>query len=106
MKGHTNNPNGRPKNVPNRITSELRSMLHDFITEQWQSIKMDFERLEPKERLIYYEKLLQYVLPKNKVEVDTITERPIFNGIDLDVENEIEKIRIFELPNNHRKNEN
>jgi len=97
-----NRSGGRKKGTPNKITSDLRTMISDFVTEEWENIKGDFKILEPKDRLIYYEKLLQYCLPKNKLEVGKITERPIFNGIDLDVEDIPETIRIFELPNNHR----
>ncbi len=63
MKGFTNNIHGRPKGVPNKITSELRSLLHEFVLEEWEAIKGNFRLLEPKERLVYYEKLLQYCFP-------------------------------------------
>ena len=36
MKGSTNNPNGRPKGKPNKITNELRSMISDFLTNEWE----------------------------------------------------------------------
>jgi hypothetical protein len=81
MKGFTNNINGRPKGVPNKITKELKALITEFLNEQWDSIKEDFRALEPKERLIYYEKLLAYCIPKNSpIEVDEalIKEQPLF----------------------------
>jgi len=101
MKGRTNNPNGRPKGKPNKITSDLRAKINEFLNNQWEVVEEDFKALEPHQRLNFYEKLISYCLPKNQIS-STIVERPIFNGIDLDVEEEIETIRIFEIPNNHR----
>jgi hypothetical protein len=100
MKGFTNNIHGRPKGVPNKITSELRSMLNDFVTEQWETIKQDFGRLEPKDRLIYYERLLQYCLPKNsKLGLDSEeakAEQPLFQTV-LCYELDLEKVQYPDL---------
>lgn len=100
MKGFTNNIHGRPKGVPNKITTELRSMLNDFVTEQFDTIKQDFGRLEPKEKLIYYEKLLQYCLPKNaKAGLDPEeekVERPLFETV-LCYELDLNKVKYPEL---------
>lgn len=131
MKGFTNNIHGRPKGVPNKVTAELRSLLHDFVTEEWEAIKSDFRQLQPKERLIYYEKILQYCIPKNsKSGLDSEEakiEQPIFETIhcyeiDLekiqyqDLKEMIQDSEIFmstrhkaqfrlELPDNHRQYE-
>lgn len=80
MKGHTNNPNGRPKGVANKITADLRQMLNDFVTEEFEAVKLDFKRLEPKERLMYYEKLLAYCILKNSQieESEPFAEQPLF----------------------------
>jgi hypothetical protein len=108
MKGFTNNIHGRPKGVPNKITSELRSMLNDFVTEQWETIKQDFGRLESKERLIYYEKLLQYCLPKNgKAGLDSEEEKvelPLFETV-LCYELDLEKVQYPELKEMIEKSE-
>lgn len=132
MKGFTNNIHGRPKNVPNKITTELRSLISKFLSDQWEAITDDFKLLEPKDRLIYYERLLQYCIPKNsKLEIDSEeakAEQPLFQTVlsyelDLDkvqypeLKEMIEKSEVFmrtnqnatiriELPNNHRQYEN
>lgn len=64
MKGKTNNPNGRPKGRKNKATLDLRQRINNFVIDKWDSIEADFEALEPKERLQFFEKLLQYSLPK------------------------------------------
>ncbi len=64
MKGYTNNPNGRPKGSPNKITKELRSFVADLIDENREKIVEDFKTLQPKERLLILERYMQYVIPK------------------------------------------
>ena len=64
MKGHTNNPNGRPAGKPNKVTGSLRQMINEFLGDNWQQMNNDFKALEPKDRITFYEKLLQYGLPK------------------------------------------
>jgi len=63
MKGHTNNPKGRKKGVPNKITIDLRQWIKDFIDDNREQIKKDWKGLEPKDRIILFEKLLKYSLP-------------------------------------------
>lgn len=63
-KGTTNNPNGRPKGTPNKITADLREFVTDLLNDNREQIVQDLLAVEPHQRLIFYEKLLQYVLPK------------------------------------------
>ena len=55
---------GRVAGTPNKLTSELRERINGFLNDNWNNLQSDFERLEPKEKLMFYEKLLQYGLPK------------------------------------------
>ncbi len=63
-KGQTNNPHGRPKGIPNKVTANLRGRINDFLNENWQNLQKDFDKMDPKDRLMFYEKLLQYGLPR------------------------------------------
>ena len=63
MKGHTNNPNGRKKGVPNKITMDLRQWINNFIDDNREQIQKDWKVLEPKDRIVLFEKLLKYSLP-------------------------------------------
>lgn len=67
-KGHTNNPNGRPKGKPNKVTKNLREFIADLIDGQRAQIVQDLQALEPKERLQILEKLTQYVIPKRQAQ--------------------------------------
>ena len=62
-KGVTNNPNGRPKGSQNKATADLRQWLTDFVHGQREQILLDWQSLEPKDRIIMFEKLMRFVLP-------------------------------------------
>ena len=55
---------GRKKGTPNEVTKDLRERVSNFLTDNWSLIESDFKKLEPKERLIFYERLMSYGLPK------------------------------------------
>ena len=59
-----NNPAGRPKGSKNKGTKELRQRINTFLSDNWEDLLSDFKKLEPKDKLAFYEKLLQYGLPK------------------------------------------
>lgn len=63
MKGFTNNPNGRPKGSQNKATADLRDWLTDFVQGQRDQIVSDWQALEPKDRIVMFEKLMKFVLP-------------------------------------------
>jgi hypothetical protein len=63
MKGKTNNPSGRPKGVPNKTTTDLRQWINNFIDDNREQIKKDWNSLEPRDRIFLFEKLLKYSLP-------------------------------------------
>lgn len=73
MKGKTNNPNGRPKGVPNKISRDIKEFLKDIVEKNMSQIKKDIKELEPKDRLLILEKFMQYIIPKQKT-VDIIGE--------------------------------
>jgi hypothetical protein len=63
MKGKTNNPNGRPKGIPNKITTDLRQWITNFLERETKQVLKDWKALEPKDRIALFEKLLKYALP-------------------------------------------
>jgi len=55
---------GRKKGTPNEVTQELRERVLFFLSDNWSLIQSDFKKLEPKDRFIFYERLMSYGLPK------------------------------------------
>jgi len=63
-KGQKNNPNGRPAGTPNKITVEMKTWLSGLVDKNRRQMEKDLKQLQPRERLLILEKLLQYTVPK------------------------------------------
>ena len=57
---------GRAKGTPNKITSTVKDWISQFIDENRNQIEKDIKKLSPKDRLQVFEKLMQYVIPKQQ----------------------------------------
>ena len=55
---------GRKAGAPNKTTKNLREFIHDFLNTNRENLKKDFESLDPKDRVILFEKFLCFALPK------------------------------------------
>lgn len=55
---------GREKGAPNRLTSEMSSILKNILYYQLNSIEDIFIELEPKDKMEAIIKLMPYVFPK------------------------------------------
>ncbi len=81
-KGQTGNPNGRPKGIPNKITSDLRTWLSELWNENRKQFKDDLKALEPHQRVATFEKLLNYIIPKQQSVEATIENIDLRNLSD------------------------
>ena len=73
---------GRGPGVPNRVTSSVRTWLNEFVNNNRELIESDFKKMQPKDRVQVFERLLQYVLPKHaaveaQIDFNTLTEAQI-----------------------------
>ena len=62
--GMTNNKNGRPPGSQNKISSELRIKITGFLDTNFDVIVKDFEKLSPRDRVKFYNDLLQFSVPR------------------------------------------
>lgn len=90
-KGKTNNPNGRPKGTPNKITTTVRHWIIDILNDNREQFIKDLNTLEPANRVEVILKLLPYILPKvvnaDEVEGAAYTKDDIktVNKLDFDL---------------------
>jgi len=66
-KGHTNNPNGRPKGVPNKTTKEIREAFQMLIESSLPDIQDWLKQVakdNPDKALQIVERYADYILPK------------------------------------------
>ena len=62
--GQSGNPGGRKKGTKNKTTTtDLRLWINQFIDDNREQMQKDWKALEPRERILMFEKLLKYSLP-------------------------------------------
>ena len=84
-KGHTNNPNGRPKGVPNKTTKEIREAYQNLVEmnldnmTQWIS---EVAQKDPNKAMELMIKLSEYFIPKlARQEITGAEGKDLFNDI-------------------------
>ena len=84
-KNVSGNPKGKPKGAVNKTTRELREIINEFLSKNLDKIQDDYNQLEPKEKLLFIDKMLKHVLP-TKVEevegVDIIPDEVVITIVD------------------------
>jgi len=65
-KGMTNNSHGRPAGSANKVTRNMRERINSFLKENFDVVTKDFKKLDPKDKLLFYTKLLAFGLPSLK----------------------------------------
>ena len=71
MKGSTNNPNGRPKGTPNKITAQTREKIAEALNKGLETFADDLREQHPRERLNILAKFAAFVVPRPKPEDDS-----------------------------------
>ena len=70
--GESGNPSGRPAGSENKVSTEVRDALKRFVESKADELPTWFDELSsPKDKIMAFEKLLQYVIPRQK-EVDLV----------------------------------
>ena len=73
-KGKSGNPKGRPKGAKDRIKGDILTQVKEFIEDNMESIQEDYDALDPKERMQFLLKLLEFAIPKAQGEEKQATE--------------------------------
>ncbi len=58
---------GRKVGTPNKVSSELKEVLSEYCLNEFQFLNTNIEKLTLSERLVFFLKVLPFVLPKNGV---------------------------------------
>lgn len=82
QKNKVSNPAGRPKGKANRTTEQLRNVFQQFLETNLETMQADFDKLEPKDRLMFIEKVAKMLIPApitleslNDAALDALLER-------------------------------
>lgn len=71
IKGHTNNPNGKPKGTKNKITYKTKELIAAFVEENFDSVMKEFKILDSKDKVSTFINLMKFVVPPARdVEAD------------------------------------
>ena len=69
---------GREQGTPNKVTKDVRELINTFIGNNIGNIQEIFDELQPKEKMYFVVKMLDYVIPKLKsIEVENKNEKTI-----------------------------
>lgn len=97
-KGESGNISGRPLGSKNLVTEEIRKKVLSFLDENFELIELDIRKLEPKERVKFYIDLLQFSLPKLRLDEMQIAEEktpePDFSLLTMEELKQLKKIGI------------
>jgi hypothetical protein len=58
---------GRRKGTGNKISAELKEVLNEYCLNEFQYLNANIQQLTLSERLVFFTKVLPFVLPKNGV---------------------------------------
>ena len=78
----TQKTGGRAKGTPNKVTTDLRTWINDLLDSNRRQIAKDIKQLEPQQRVMIFEKLLSYAVPKMqsveaKIDLNRLTDEQL-----------------------------
>ena len=84
VKGKTNNPNGRPKGTPNRVTADARRAIAQFVDDNAHRLTGWLDQVadeDPAKAFALFQSVIEYHVPKlQRSEHQTLYE----NGLPTD----------------------
>jgi hypothetical protein len=58
---------GRQRGTGNKLSAELKEVLNEYCMNEFQYLNANIEKLTLSERLVFFLKVLPFILPKNGV---------------------------------------
>ena len=68
----TENNSGRPPGAKNRTTAQIKELLNEFVSMNLEDIQEQYNQLEPREKLQFFERVLKYVVPQQQSYTENI----------------------------------
>jgi len=65
---------GRKPGSANKTSAAVKTFLNDFFEANKEQVIVDFQELQPKDRLAFFEKVIAYLMPKPTVSFDIQAE--------------------------------
>lgn len=62
-KGTSGNPKGKPKGATNKTSTEIKAAIQSFISSNVDNLQETYDKLEPKDKAMFFERALKYVIP-------------------------------------------
>ena len=62
-KGVSGNPSGKPKGATNKTSAEIKTAIQSFISKNVDGLQKTYDKLEPKDKAVFFERTLKYVIP-------------------------------------------
>ncbi len=98
---------GRKKGTPNKVTSDLKAWINQFIQDNKETFEEDFHKIDPDRRVQVFEKLLSYAIPKMQAFDIRQEFSELERLLDRTPDEAVEQIarKIIELNSKNRNNE-
>lgn len=76
-KGESGNPQGKRPGTKNKNPEEIRKVIQSFIDRNFESLQLEYDKLDGEKKLFFIEKLLKHVLPRPLNELERLTDNQL-----------------------------
>lgn len=75
--GQSGNPSGRPRGAKGKTSEVIRDNIRKFLAKNLSKMQKDFDKLDPKERIMLLERLMRHVLPAPQDELAKLSDEDL-----------------------------
>ena len=81
-KGESGNKSGRPIGAKGKTSEVIRDSIRRFLARNLSSLQRDYDKLDAKDRLLLFERLLKFVVPSPELDISKLNEQQLDQLID------------------------